>query len=65
MSERAERINARLKVRSRIGSGTEVELSVPGNVAFEVQPANGPVNWFAKLTGRKAAANSTETTKGK
>jgi len=29
MRERAERIKARLKVRSRVGSGTEVELSVP------------------------------------
>lgn len=64
MSERAERINARFKVRSRIGSGTEVELSVPSHVAFEVDSANGPGHWFAKLTGRKAAARSTETTKG-
>jgi len=36
MRERAERIKARLKVRSRVGSGTEVELSVPAAVAFEV-----------------------------
>ena len=38
MRERAERINARLKVRSRVGSGTEVELSVPAAVAFKDQP---------------------------
>jgi signal transduction histidine kinase len=37
MRERAERINARLKVRSRIGSGSEVELSVPSAVAFQDQ----------------------------
>ncbi len=37
MRERAERINARLKVRSRVGSGTEVELSVPAAVAFQDQ----------------------------
>ncbi|HKY42624.1 MAG TPA: triple tyrosine motif-containing protein, partial [Pyrinomonadaceae bacterium] len=37
MRERAERVNARLKVRSRVGSGTEVELSVPAAVAFQDQ----------------------------
>jgi signal transduction histidine kinase len=34
MRERAERIGARLRVRSHPGSGTQVELSIPGNVAF-------------------------------
>jgi len=34
MRERAERIGARLQVRSRAGAGTEVELAVPGKVAF-------------------------------
>jgi signal transduction histidine kinase len=34
MRERAERIGARLKVFSRADAGTEVELSVPGSVAF-------------------------------
>ena len=38
MRERAERIKARLKVRSRVGSGTEVELSVPTAVAFQNEP---------------------------
>jgi ligand-binding sensor domain-containing protein/signal transduction histidine kinase len=41
MRERAERINARLKVRSRVGSGTEVELSVPNTVAFQVRTGKG------------------------
>lgn len=35
MRERAERIGARLKVWSRAGAGTEIELSVPGHIAFE------------------------------
>jgi signal transduction histidine kinase len=43
MRERAERINARLKVRSRVGSGTEVELSVPATVAFQDQSRRGSV----------------------
>jgi signal transduction histidine kinase len=35
MRERAEGIGARLNVRSRAASGTEVELSVPGHIAFQ------------------------------
>ena len=35
MRERAERIGARLKVWSRAGAGTEIELVVPGHVAFQ------------------------------
>ena len=34
MHERADRIGARLKVWSRAGGGTEIELSVPARVAF-------------------------------
>jgi signal transduction histidine kinase/ligand-binding sensor domain-containing protein len=37
MRERAERIGAQLKVWSRAAAGTEVELSVPGHVAFQVK----------------------------
>jgi len=35
MRERAERIGGKLRVLSRTSAGTEVELSVPGYVAFE------------------------------
>jgi signal transduction histidine kinase len=35
MRERAERIGGRLKVWSRRASGTEVELSVPGQIAYQ------------------------------
>jgi signal transduction histidine kinase len=35
MRERAERIGARLRVLSRLALGTEVELCVPGQLAFE------------------------------
>src|SRR6185295_9949422 len=45
--DRAERINARLKVRSRVGSGTEVELSVPASVAFKV-PSNRRLKWLRR-----------------
>jgi signal transduction histidine kinase/ligand-binding sensor domain-containing protein len=63
MRERAERIGARLKLRSRASAGTEVELSVPGHVAFPMVSPAGPWNrpwkrlstWF---TRRPAAAPS-------
>lgn len=64
MRERAERINARLKVRSRVGSGTEVELSVPSKVAFQMDSSNRRWKWLAKLSGHKAPASATETSKG-
>jgi len=35
MRERADRIGARLRVWTRVALGTEVELCVPGSVAFE------------------------------
>jgi signal transduction histidine kinase/ligand-binding sensor domain-containing protein len=35
MRERAERIGGRLRIWSGAKAGTEVELSVPGNIAFE------------------------------
>jgi signal transduction histidine kinase/ligand-binding sensor domain-containing protein len=38
MQERANQIHARLHVRSRAAAGTEVELSVPGHLAFQGHP---------------------------
>jgi signal transduction histidine kinase len=55
MRERAERMGARLRLWSRTGAGTEVELSVPGHVAF-VTPsaANGVTRagWFTRWRSR-------------
>ncbi|HKR22540.1 MAG TPA: sensor histidine kinase [Pyrinomonadaceae bacterium] len=49
MRERAESIGARLRVFSRARAGTEVELSIPGHIAFVSTPS-GPVGkWFDKL----------------
>ena len=42
MRERAERIGARLKVWSRAGAGTEIELVVPGHVAFQAMSPARP-----------------------
>src|SRR6185312_16602384 len=57
MRERAERIKARLKVRSRVGSGTEVELSVPAAVAFQDE-SNRSRRWFGKWLGDKGHSGS-------
>jgi signal transduction histidine kinase len=49
MRERSEVIGASLRLRSRIGAGTEVELTVPSAIAFESQ-SHGPVSqWFTWL----------------
>ncbi|HJX90517.1 MAG TPA: sensor histidine kinase, partial [Pyrinomonadaceae bacterium] len=53
MRERAEEIGASLKVWSRQGAGTEVELSIPGPIAYEVQSTPRLGSWFAKLYHRK------------
>ena len=49
MRERSEGIGASLRLLSRIGAGTEVELTVPSAIAFEGQ-SRGPVSqwltWF-------------------
>ena len=41
MRERAERIGGRVHVLSRPTAGTEVELSVPGKIAFQFQRRPG------------------------
>lgn len=49
MRERAESIGARLRVWSRARAGTEVELSIPGHIAFTATPANPTRRWFHKF----------------
>jgi len=48
MKERAEQIGARLHVYSSAAGGTEVELSVPGHVAFQDQTRR---RWKWRKTG--------------
>jgi ligand-binding sensor domain-containing protein/signal transduction histidine kinase len=45
MQEKAAQVGARLKVWSRIAGGTEVELSVPGYIAFR----DYPKHWYTWL----------------
>jgi signal transduction histidine kinase len=55
MKERAERLGGSLSIRSRVGEGTEVDLSAPGNLLYQegVFPsATGFTNWWRYVTGR-------------
>jgi ligand-binding sensor domain-containing protein len=63
MRERAERIGARLHIRSRSANGTEVELYVPGNIAFRFQSSTIPFKWLAKWFSRKAGTEAIEDKK--
>jgi ligand-binding sensor domain-containing protein/signal transduction histidine kinase len=55
MRERAERIGARLRVLSRADAGTEMELSVPGSIAFASRPSKGSRFWFSRLYAKKGS----------
>jgi signal transduction histidine kinase len=48
MKVRAERIGARLRILSRPGAGTEVELLVPAQIAFGKSDSIA-VRWFSRL----------------
>jgi len=53
MKERTERIGGKLRVLSRAAAGTEVELSVPGQIAFELRPDDRPRRWLLKAFSGK------------
>jgi signal transduction histidine kinase len=59
MRERSERIGASLRLRSRIGAGTEVDLTVPGTVAFEHDSRGQVAHWlyWFKRKGRRSPEN--------
>jgi signal transduction histidine kinase len=60
MRERTERINARLKVLSRAGAGTEIELSVPNRIAFPHQSSQRPLGWLASIFPGKTRAGDSK-----
>ena len=51
MRERADRIGARLRVMSSPSAGTEIELSIPGSIAFQID-SNGRMSWLTKQVRR-------------
>jgi signal transduction histidine kinase len=58
MRERADRIAAKFKIWSRPIGGTEVELSVPGHVAFQPDPSRRWLRWLAR--GSRRGANDAQ-----
>ncbi len=58
MRERAERIGAKLKVMSCSGGGTEVELRVPGDIAYESHTAGPARKWFTEMFRRRSEVAS-------
>jgi signal transduction histidine kinase len=55
MRERAERIGAKLRVLSRAAAGMEIELSVPGHIAYLPRDSDRSTRWLTRWHPRKAA----------
>jgi len=53
MRARAERIGGKFRVLSRPQAGTEVELCVPGSIAFVSQHPDGLSKWFRRFPPRR------------
>jgi signal transduction histidine kinase len=53
MRERAERIGGQLHLWSSPSAGTEIELTMPAQVAFQRQPSDKPRGWVARLYSGK------------
>jgi signal transduction histidine kinase len=64
MRERAERIGGRLKVWSRAAAGTEVELTVPGHIAFPPQDSSESRKWHSRWWPGKADVEVQASLKG-
>jgi ligand-binding sensor domain-containing protein/signal transduction histidine kinase len=64
MKERSERIGGKLRVLSHAAAGTEVELSVPGQVAFDCGPEGLAAQWFSKFRFGKSQHPKTQNGNG-
>ena len=53
MRERAERIGAELRVLNGAAAGMEIELCVPGHVAYLSRDSDRPARWLSRLRSRK------------
>jgi ligand-binding sensor domain-containing protein/signal transduction histidine kinase len=62
MKERAESIGGELRVLSRAVAGTEVELVVPGHIAFENRAGERrPAGWLSRLHRGKQRSEKSES----
>jgi len=57
MRERAQQMGAQLDMWSEVGAGTEVELRIPGPVAYETSPDPGGFRLFRKSKEIRREAN--------
>jgi signal transduction histidine kinase len=57
MRERAKRIGGKLDVWTGTGAGTEIELSIPGSIAYGTSPGRTVLGLFRKARGREKAAS--------
>jgi ligand-binding sensor domain-containing protein/signal transduction histidine kinase len=48
MKERAKRMGAQLDIWSKPGAGTELELQLPGSIAYETSPARARFRFFRR-----------------
>lgn len=64
MRERTEGIGAKLRIWSRPGSGTEVELRVPSDIAFESYPSSRASKLVRALYNRSARLTSQSSRNG-
>ncbi len=55
MRERTERIGGRLRILSRAEAGMEIELSVPGNIAYLPRDSDRSTKWLSRWHPRKPA----------
>jgi ligand-binding sensor domain-containing protein/signal transduction histidine kinase len=53
MRERAENIGGKLRIMSRLGGGTEVELRLASQLAFESPPSSLASKWLARFHHRQ------------
>lgn len=63
MRERSEGIGASLRLRSRVGAGTEVELTVPSAIAFENDSHTTISQWLPWLSREKFETSTTDKKK--
>ena len=51
MRERSQRIGSKLVILSGTGTGTEIDLSVAGSIAYAKPQARARFSWFPRMTG--------------
>jgi nitrate/nitrite-specific signal transduction histidine kinase len=50
MRERAEKVGAKFRVWSREAAGTEIELTIPGHIAFQSRTSPRARRWLARFS---------------